>query len=122
MGCPSEVVIEKNLTFSIRTHDPDTGALTAAGAVPTYRIYKDGNETAILSGDMDDGSGTNNAFDEENLDAAYQKTIACTVANGFAVHKTYTVYMDATVDSDAGGISHAFRVVGVDVPAVFEEV
>ena len=122
MGCPSEVVLEKNLTFSIRTHDPDTGALTAAGATPTYRIYKDGNETAILSGDMDDGSGTNNAFDEGNLTAAYQKTVACTVANGFEAHKTYTVYMDATVDSDAGGTSHAFRVVGVDVPAAFEKV
>ena len=45
MGCPSFVIIGKTLTFSIATHDPDTGVLTDASAVPDYWVYED--ETGV---------------------------------------------------------------------------
>ena len=109
MGCPSEVEIGDNLTFAIVTHDPDTGALTDVDAVPSYLIYEDSNETAILTGDMDDGSGANSEFDDANTTGFYVKTIACTAVNGFEAGKSYTIYIVATVDGDTGGICYAFK-------------
>ena len=109
MGCPAEVEIEGNLTFSIVTHDPDTGVATDASAVPTYRVYEDGTEAAILNGNMDDGGGANSEFDDANTVGLYVKTIACTAANGFENGKSYTIYVLATVDGDTGGISYGFK-------------
>jgi len=111
MTCPAQVELGNNLTFSICTHDPDTGVLTDADAVPTYRIYEDGTEGAILNGNMDDGTGVSNSeFDDANTTGFYVKTIACTSGNGFENGKSYTIYIQATVDSDLGGISFGFNV------------
>jgi hypothetical protein len=114
MGCPTEVEIGDNLTFSICTHDPDTGALTDAGSTPTYRVYEDVNETVMvgLSGNMDSGTGAgNNEFDDANTTGFYMKQIACTAANGFEEGKSYTIYIEATVDGDKGGICYGFRAI-----------
>jgi len=35
--------------------------------------------------------------------------IACTAANGFEDGKSYTIYIEATVNSHTGGISYGFR-------------
>ena len=40
MGCPSQVELGQTLVFSCTTHDPDTGVLTDADAVPSYRVYE----------------------------------------------------------------------------------
>jgi len=104
MGCPSFVIIGKNLTFSITTHDPDTGVLTDADSAPTYRIYEDETATAILNGSMA-------ILDTSNTTGFYTELIACTVANGFEFGKSYTIYIEATVDSDKGGISYAFTAI-----------
>ena len=109
MGCPTEVELSENLTFSVCTHDPDTGVLTDADAVPTYRVYEDGTEAAILNGNMDDGSGAADQFDDANTTGFYVKTIACTTANGFETGKSYTIYIEATVDGDKGGICYGFK-------------
>ena len=111
MGCPSEVIIEDNLTFSIATHDPDTGVSTDADAVPTYRVYEENTEVAILNGNMDDGSGGNSEFDDANTVGLYVKTIACTAANGFENGKSYTIFCSATVDGDTGGITYGFKAI-----------
>ena len=97
MGCPSEVIIGRNLTFSMYSHDPDTGEITAASSAPSYWI-EDEDGTAILSGTMDSGTRT----------GSYKKKIAVTTANGFANGKSYTIYVEATVDGDAGGIAYDF--------------
>jgi len=102
MGCQSSVDIGQNLTFSICTHDPDTGALTDADALPTYRIYEDETATAILTGSMA-------KLDDANTTGFYSELIACTTANGFEANKTYTIYITAIVDSDTGGIAFSFR-------------
>lgn len=104
MGCQSQVILGNNLTFSITTHDPDTGVLTDADAVPDYRVYEDETAAAILTGSMA-------KLDDANTTGFYTEQIACTTANGFEVGKSYTIYIEATVDSDQGGISFAFEVV-----------
>ena len=102
MGCPSECEIGDNLTFSICTHDPDTGVLTDADSAPSYRVYEDETATAILTGSLA-------KLDDSNTTGFYTETIAVTTANGFENGKTYTVYIEATVDSDTGGIAYAFK-------------
>lgn len=101
MGCPSFVIIGEDLKFSICTHDPDTGVLTDADAVPSYRIYEDETAGAILNGDMA-------KLDDGNTVGFYTEIISCTAGNGFEDKKTYTIYIEATVDSDTGGISYDF--------------
>jgi hypothetical protein len=109
MGCPTEIELSENLTFSVCCHDPDTGILTDADAVPTYRVYEDGTEVAILNGNIDDGTGVADQFDNANTTGFYVKTIACTTANGFETGKSYTIYIEATVDGDKGGICYGFK-------------
>ena len=103
MGCQSDVVLGANLVFSVCTHDPDTGVLTNADALPTYRIYEDETAVAILTGTMA-------ALDAANTTGFYTEQIACTTANGFEQGRSYTVYIEATVDTDTGGIAFSFRV------------
>lgn len=102
MGCPSSCEIDDNLTFSVCTHDPDTGVLTDADTVPSYRVYEDETGTAILNGNMA-------KLDDANTTGFYTETLAVAAANGFEDGKTYTVYIEATVDSDTGGICYSFK-------------
>ena len=114
MGCPSFVEIGRNLVFSICTHDPDTGVLTDADSAPAYRIYEDETGTAIANGNMA-------KLDDANTTGFYTELIACTAANGYEQGKTYTVYIEATVDSDQGGIAYSFTAytqVPADIKAV----
>lgn len=103
MGCPSKVLLGDNIVFGACTHDPDTGVLTDADVVPTYRIYEDETTAPILTGSMA-------KLDDANTTGHYTEKIACTTANGFEDRKTYTIYIEATVDSDTGGIPYAFNV------------
>jgi hypothetical protein len=102
MGCPSEVNIGDNLVFSVCTHDPDTGVLTDANPVPSYRVYEEETDPPILTGNMA-------KLDDDDTTGFYTESIACTVANGFEQGKTYTVYIEATVDGDEGGICYGFK-------------
>lgn len=101
MGCPSKVQLGNNLTFSICTHDPDTGVLTDAEEAPPYRVYEDETGTPILTGSMA-------KLDDANTTGFYSELIACTEGNGFEAGKSYTIYIEATIDSDKGGISYGF--------------
>ena len=103
MSCPFKTKINDDLTFSICTHDPDTGVLTDADVVPTYRIYSDETAIPILTGDMA-------KLDDANTVGFYTEKIQCTVANGFTFQKTYTIYIEAVVDGDKGGMCYGFKV------------
>jgi hypothetical protein len=111
MGCQTEVEIGRNLTFTITTHDPDTGVLTDADAAPTYRVYEDETAVAILTGTMA-------KLDDVNTTGFYSELLACTAANGFENNRSYNIYIEATVDGDRGGISYAFRAVTGPVVSV----
>ena len=103
MGCQKKVSLGDSVIFSICCHDPDLGVLTDADAAPSYRVYED--ETAIpVSG------GKMAKLDDANTVGFYSAKIACTGRNGFEVSKTYTIYIEATVDSDTGGMCYAFVV------------
>ena len=107
MGCPSEVEIGDNLTFSVMTFDPDTGVLTDAAAVPAYRLYEDETDPPILTGNMA-------KLDDDDTTGFYTETVACTAGNGFENGKTYTIYITATVDGDLGGTCFGFKAVSAD--------
>jgi len=104
MGCPSECEIGtgRYVVFSVCTHDPDTGVLTDADSVPTYRIYEEETGTAILDGSMA-------KLDDTNTTGFYTESIECTSANGFENGKNYTIYISATVDAETGGICYTFK-------------
>jgi len=106
MGCPSQVELGDDLTFTVTTHDPDTGVLTDADAVPSYYVYEDETTTAIASGSMA-------KLDDSNTTGFYAETITCSTGNGYEVGKNYNIYITATVDSDQGGISFGFNVTDV---------
>jgi len=106
MGCPAFCIIGNNLTFSITCHDPDTGVLTDADAVPDYWIYED--ETGVSINALTPLANQMAKLDDAHSTGFYTETIACTTANGYEDGKTYTVYIEATVDSDTGGISYSF--------------
>lgn len=101
MGCPAFTFLEDSLTFSVNTHDPDTGEATDADALPTYRVYEDETAVPILTGTMA-------ILDDLNTVGFYSEQIDCTAANGFEENKTYTIYIEATVDLDTGTISYGF--------------
>lgn len=102
MGCQNKVSLGDNLTFSVCTHDPETGVLTDADSGPAYRLYEDETVTPILTGSMA-------KLDNVNTTGFYTELVGCTVENGFETGKSYTVYIEATVDSDTGGICYGFR-------------
>jgi hypothetical protein len=103
VGCPAKVDIGRNLVFSICTHDPDTGILTDADAPPEYRLYAGETGTPVLTGTMD-------KLDDAHTTGFYAEAIACTAGNGFVTGLSYTLYIEATVDGNTGGISYGFTV------------
>ena len=103
MGCQRKALLGDNVVFGICTHDPDTGVLTDADSLPTFRVYEDESTTPIFGGSMA-------KLDDANTTGFYTAKIPCTQRNGFEVGKTYTIYITATVDSDIGGMCYAFTI------------
>lgn len=103
MGCPTQVTLGDNLVFSITTHNPSTGVLTDADSAPPYRVYEDLTASPLSTGSMA-------KLDDANTTGFYVAQIACTSGNGFEIGKSYTVYIEAVVGLDRGGISYAFNV------------
>ena len=130
MGCQSKVALGDDLTFGICTHDPDTGVLTDCDSYPTYRVYEDETATPMDGGNMGkigDPWTTYAVLDERaiNHTGFYVATLSCTIRNGYERGKTYTIYIEATVDSDKGGMCYAFKpyyrwdkvvIEGIDAP------
>lgn len=100
--------IDDLLTFTVVTHKVDTGVLTDADSVPTYRVYEDETGTAILTGSMA-------KLDDTNTTGFYSEQLTLSAANGFENAKSYSIYISATVNSIVGGQTFNFK---VDVPDV----
>jgi hypothetical protein len=100
--------VDDTLTFTVVTHRVDTGALTDADSVPTYRIYEDETGTAILN-------GSTAKLDDANTTGFYSEQITLSAANGFENGKSYSIYVSAAVNSVTGGQTFNFK---VDVPDV----
>lgn len=95
--------IDDLLTFTVNTHNPETGAASDAASVPSYRVYEDETATAILTGSMA-------LLDSTNTEGFYSEQITLSAANGFEKGKSYHIYISATVNSVTGTISHNFQV------------
>ena len=106
--------IDDLLTFTVTTHRFDTGVLTDADSVPTYRVYEDETGTAILTGSMA-------KLDDAGTTGFYSEQITLSAANGFEAGKSYSVYVAATVNSVAGGVSASFKVSG-NLPAAVNSI
>jgi hypothetical protein len=102
MGCPTKIELGTNAVFSICTHATGTGVLTDADFPPIYRVYEDLTAVPILTGVMA-------KLDDVNTTGFYAEQIACTIANGFEDGRAYTVYIEATVLGDRGGICYGFQ-------------
>lgn len=99
MGCPDKVNLGDTLVFSTYTHDADTGVVTAAESAPSYWVTDD-DDTAVENGTMESGSRT----------GSYRQTLDVTTSAGYAEGEVYTIYVAATVDGDAGGVTYEFKV------------
>lgn len=111
MGAQTRVTIGDFLTFGICTHDPDTGESIDTDFAPTYRIYENEVIPPILTGSMA-------KLDDANTLGFYTERIACSEANGFEDAKSYTIFIQATVDSRTGGISFTFVARARIIPGV----
>lgn len=95
--------IDDNLTFTVVTHTPATGAVTDADSPPTYRIYEDETSAAILNGSMA-------KLDDANTTGHYSEQIALSAGNGLEKGRSYNIYIEATVGGIAGSTTKSFQI------------
>lgn len=88
-----EIPIDEVVYFDIITSNP-TGAAADADAAPTFSVYEEDTDTAIL--------GPTNFTKRTALTGNYRGTFTVSVANGFEAGKWYSVIGSATVSSTAG--------------------
>ncbi len=103
MGCQSSVVIGNDLTFTVDTHNVTTQQVSDADAAPTYRVYENETGTPILTGSMA-------KLDDAGTTGYYSETIACTIANGFEIGKSYSVRVVGVVGGITSATSFGFTV------------
>ncbi len=94
--------IDDYLTFPANTHRADTGEATDGDGVPTYRIFEDETGIPILTGSMA-------KLDDANTTGFYTERIQLTAANDFEIGKSYTIYVEVTVNSVVGTMAHTFQ-------------
>lgn len=71
------------------THHPTTGVITAADSTPTFNVYENATDTAILN--------AQNLTARTGHTGEYRGTFAASTGNGFEVGKDYIVKCYATV-------------------------
>ena len=102
MGCPSTVILNDDLVFSICTYNPITGEATPADAPPAYKVYSGMIGSPIITGVM--------AALDAGSPALYFGRMVCTSGSGFAESETYTIFVTAAVATLPIGASYAFMV------------
>lgn len=100
MGCPQQGILAQTLTFTVTTRNA-SGAAVDADSSPTYRVYEDQTQTAIVTGTM-------SKLDDANTTGFYSETISVTAAAGFEAYKTYTIYIEATVATTTMNLGYGF--------------
>ncbi len=104
MPWPDLAVLGENFNGSIIV-EAGTGSPVDADSLPTYAIYEDGTNTAILTGNYA-------KLDDSGTTGFYQVEIACSVANGFERFKTYHVKSAGAVSTVAIATTDSFMVFG----------
>lgn len=97
------IPIDEVVHFDITTHDPSTGAETAADSTPTFDVFEEATDTEIL----DDQNFTLRTGET----GIYRGTFTASAANGFEAGKWYIVIARATVNTVAAAqVAMHFRV------------
>lgn len=91
------------ITFVCNTHNPTTGAASAADSSPAYRVYEDQTATPLLTGTMA-------TLDSGNTTGYYSASITASTGNGFEQGKSYTIYISATVAGVTATLSRYFQI------------
>lgn len=97
-----KIKLGDNLVFTVNTHSATTGAATDADSAPSYRVYEDETATPLLT-------GTLAILDNANTTGFYTESIAVTTGNGFEEGKSYSIYIEATVATVTGTLTHHFE-------------
>jgi hypothetical protein len=94
--------INDDMTFTVTTHTT-SGVASDADSAPTYRVYENETATPLLTGNMA-------LLDSDDTTGFYSEEITLSEANGFEVGKSYSIYIEATVDGDKGTISKPLQI------------
>lgn len=81
--------IEDTIILDFTTHNPSTGAVQDADAIPTYEVFEDTTDAALLS---------LNSVKRAGKTGNYRASVDATTINGFEVGKSYNVIVSATVN------------------------
>ena len=104
MAWPNIAVLGEKFNGSLNTIAA-AGTAVDADSLPTYAIYEDGTNTAILSGSYA-------KLDDSGTTGYYQVEITASTDNGFERFKSYHVLSKATIDSTAVQTTDSFIVFG----------
>jgi hypothetical protein len=91
MSQPAVIPLGEVVHFDVRTHNPETGSISDADSTPTFNVFEEATDTAILA--------TQNFTKRTSLTGKYRGTFTASLANGFEIGKWYNVDADATVNS-----------------------
>lgn len=96
------VPLNEVMHFDVITTNPETGEAQDADSAPTYAVYEEDTDTAIVSG---------TATKRTSLTGHYRGSVTVTLANGFEVGKWYSIAAAAPVEGVTGkAIVRQFRV------------
>lgn len=110
-----DIALDEVIHFDAVTHHPTTGAVTDADSTPTWSIFEEDTDTAILA--------AQNFTKRTSLTGNYRGSATLSTANGFEVGKWYNVVASATVNSIAGkGVLMRFRVAAAEGIAGYPKV
>ena len=88
------IPIDEVVHFDICTHDPSTGGVSDADSTPTFSVFEEATDTAILA--------AQNFTKRTSLTGDYRGTFTASLANGFEAGKWYSVIATAVVGGVTG--------------------
>jgi len=106
MACPSQGVMGKTLTFTVRTRAV-SGSPVDADSLPTYKVYEASIDTPIISGTM-------SKLDDDDTTGLYDAQLTITADNDFYLYKSYTIDIRTTIGAVAVAVTYTFIVVGTE--------
>lgn len=87
------IPIDEVVHFDVCTHVASTGAVSDADSAPTFSVYEEDTDTAIL--------GPTSMTKRTSLTGNYRGNFTTSAANGFEAGKWYSVIVSATVSTVA---------------------
>ena len=109
------IPLDEIVHFDVMTHNPSTGAISDADAVPTFSVFEEDTDTPMFA--------VTNLTKRTALTGNYRGIFTASAANGFEVGKFYSVNASATVGAVAGKtVALSFRLINAETVAGFQKV